>query len=579
MNVDTASRRTPGSKEADEYLALRDLLVRLREDYDTAYRQFRWPQASRFNWALDHFDALALGNANVALKIVDASGSETSRTFEQMRRASNRAAHFLIRKGMCRGDRMIVVLPNRVELWELMLASIKLGIVICPATTLLSKADLRERAERAGARAIVADADTAARCDGFPCAVRIICGPSRSGWAAYDTADCAEAFDGQGTTRPEDPSLLYFTSGTTSKPKMVTHTQRSYAVGHLSTMYWLGLLPGDVHFNISTPGWAKHAWSCLFAPWTVGATVFVFNQPAFDAARTLEAIERHGVTTLCAPPTAWRALIQKDLSSYRMRLREIVSAGEPLNPEVIEQVRAAWNLTVREGYGQTESTALIGNSPGQAVRAGSMGRPLPGYRIELLDADGTPAEEGEISVSLAERPAGLMGGYYGDAEKTQAAIGGRFYGTSDTARRDESGFYWYVGRTDDVFKSSDYRISPFELESVLVEHPAVVESAVVESPDARRLFVPKAFITLRAGIRADDITAKSIFEHARARLAPYQRIRVIEFGELPKTISGKIRRVDLRKAEAERRASGERLESEFFEMDFPEFSNSRFGSS
>jgi acetyl-CoA synthetase len=376
-------------------------------------------------------------------------------------------------------------------------------------------------------------------------------------------------------TSADDPCVLYFTSGTTSKPKMVLHTQASYPVGHLSTMYWLGLQAGDVHLNISSPGWAKHAWSCFFAPWQVGATVFVYNQSRFDAAKTLGVVARCGVTSLCAPPTAWRSFILEDLKAHPVALRELTSAGEPLNPEVIEQVRAAWNIEIREGYGQTESTAMLGNPPGQAVRPGSMGRPLPGYAIELLDADGVPAREGEVSVCLSPRPTAIMAGYAGDADKTARALGGRHYGTSDVASRDADGWYWYVGRTDDVFKSSDYRISPFELESALMEHPAVAEVAVLDSPDARRLAVPKACVVLAPGHAPTADTAKAILLFARTRLAPYQKIRIIEFCELPKTVSGKVRRNELRAIEAARRAAGERGAAEWLETDFPELLEAR----
>ncbi len=358
---------------------------------------------------------------------------------------------------------------------------------------------------------------------------------------------------------------------------MVLHTQRSYPVGHLSTMYWLGLREEDVHLNISSPGWAKHAWSCFFAPWTVGATIFIYNQGRFDADRTLSTLARCGVTTICAPPTAWRALILEDLTKYPLKLRELVSAGEPLNPEVIERVKAAWGMVIREGYGQTESTAMLGNPPGQPVRYGSMGRPLPGYRLDLLDVDGNPVDEGEVSVALDPRPAGVMAGYAGDLSKTEKALGGSHYGTGDVASRDADGFFWFVGRTDDVFKSSDYRISPFELESALIEHPAVAEAAVVESPDPKRLCVPKACVILRPGFAPDRETAKSILTFARTRLAPYQKIRILEFCDLPKTVSGKIRRTDLRKSEAERRQAGRRGDQEFFETDFPELMESTRG--
>lgn len=555
-----------------EFRAARDLLVRHRHDYPRAMAEFRWPVMPTFNWALDHFDDLARDNARRALWIVDESGSESARTFEDLRVASDRAANFLRGLGIGRGDRLLLMLPNRVELWELMLAAMKIGAVLSPATMLLSEADLRDRIERGQMRAVIVDASNTGKFAGIAdhC-VRVVVGAQTSGWSNYaDSASASASFRPDGETRADDPCVLYFTSGTTSKPKMVLHTQRSYPVGHLSTLFWLGLQADDVHLNISSPGWAKHAWSCFFAPWTVGATIFIYNQGRFDAARTLDALVRCGVTTLCAPPTAWRALILEDLTKYPVKLRELVSAGEPLNPEVIERVKAAWGHLIREGYGQTESTAMLGNPPGQEVRYGSMGRPLPGYALDLLDIDGKPVTEGEVSVKLDPRPAGVMAGYAGDAEKTKKALGGSHYGTGDVASRDADGFFWFVGRTDDVFKSSDYRISPFELESALIEHEAVAEAAVVESPDPKRLCVPKACVILKPGFEPTRETARSILTFTRTRLAPYQKIRILEFCDLPKTVSGKIRRTELRASEAERRRSGQRGEQEFFETDFPE---------
>ena len=566
--MDSKAQENP----AAAFRAARDFLIAHREDYAAAYAGFRWPELPLFNWALDHFDEMARGNESTALWIVDEDGAESRRSFDSLRLASNRAANFLREQGIRRGDRLLLMLPNRAELWELMLAAIKLGAVLSPATTLLSETDIADRLDRGEIRGIIADLDCLAKFSSGPDGrIRIVVGGAADGWTAYaDHADSSAEFHPDGTTRAQDPCVLYFTSGTTSKPKMVLHTQRSYPVGHLSTLYWLGLREGDVHLNISSPGWAKHDWSCLFAPWAVGATIFIYNQGRFDAGKTLSVIARCGVTTLCAPPTAWRSIILQDLSRHIVGLRELTSAGEPLNPEVIERIRSAWGLHIREGYGQTESTAMLGNPPGQDIRPGSMGRPLPGYRIDLLDLEGSPAGEGEVSVVLAEHPVGLMAGYAGDSARTAAALGGSHYGTADVASRDDDGFFWFVGRTDDVFKSSDYRISPFELESALIEHPAVAEAAVVESPDSKRLCVPKACVVLKPGIVPDSATALSILSFTRSRLAPYQKIRVLEFRDLPKTVSGKIRRAELRGIELQRRAAGERGAHEYFESDFPQ---------
>ena len=556
----------------ESFLQARDFLIANRENYAAAYAGFRWPQLSSFNWALDYFDVVARDNARTALWVVNEDGTEARATFAEMSARSNRVANFLRANGVRRGDCMLVMLPNVVPLWEITLAAMKLGAVVSPATTQLTQGDLQDRIERGRVRHVVADVPASAKFADVPGDyTRILVGGEARGWKSYRQADSAGgAFAPDGATRAEDPFLLYFTSGTTARPKMVQHTHQSYPVGHLSTMYWLGLREGDVHFNISSPGWAKHAWSCFFAPWNAGATIFLYNLARFDAKKTLDALVRYGVTTLCAPPTVWRMLILEDLKSYPVKLRELASAGEPLNPEVIERVQAAWNITVRDGYGQTETTAQLGNPPGQPVKIGSMGRPLPGFRINLLDvADDRPAEEGEVAISLEPRPVGLMTGYIDNPERTRELLGGAYYRTADVASRDSDGYYWYVGRADDVFKSADYRISPFELESALIEHEAVAEAAVVPSPHALRLAVPKAYLVLKPGFEPSRATALSIFRFTRERLASFKRVRRIEFSDLPKTISGKIRRVQLRGAEGERQGEARR-KNEFWEEDFPE---------
>ena len=556
----------------ENFLQARDFLIAKRADYTAAYAGFRWPQLAEFNWALDYFDVIARGNSRSALWVINEDGSEAKVSFAEMSARSNRVANFLRAAGVKRGDCMLVMLPNVVPLWEITLAAMKLGAVVSPATTQLTLADLADRIERGKIRHVVADAAASAKFADVPGSyTRILVGGEAPGWTPYRQADSAAAeFAPEGATRAADPFLLYFTSGTTAKPKMVQHTHQSYPVGHLSTMYWLGLREGDVHFNISSPGWAKHAWSCFFAPWNAGATIFLYNLARFDAKKTLDALVRYGVTTLCAPPTVWRMMILEDLKAWPVKLRELASAGEPLNPEVIERVQAAWNVTVRDGYGQTETTAQLGNPPGQPVKIGSMGRPLPGFRIELLDVvDERPAEEGEVAISLEPRPVGLMTGYIDNPERTRELLGGAYYRTADVASRDGDGYFWYIGRADDVFKSADYRISPFELESALIEHEAVAEAAVVPSPHALRLSVPKAYLALKPGFEPSRATALSIFRFTRERLAAFKRIRRIEFAELPKTISGKIRRVQLRGAEAERQGEARR-KSEFWDEDFPE---------
>jgi acetyl-CoA synthetase len=568
----------------------RAFLLKHRTDYDKAVADFRWPDPVDFNWALDWFDAgLAHdpeSKSRTALWIVDAgSNRETKLSFEALSRRSNQVANFLRAKGLKRGDHLLLLLGNVIPLWETMLASIKLGVVVIPATTLLTPDELRDRLDRGRAKIVVATQDQVAKFAGLGGGdlARVVVGASSAheGWLPFEQAsEFPETFTPDGPTHADDPMLLYFTSGTTAKPKLVRHSQRSYPVGGLSTMFWLGLQPGDVHLNISSPGWAKHAWSCFFAPWNAGATVFVVNQPRFDAKGLLATIGRCGVTTLCAPPTVWRLFIQEKLATFKVSLREVCGAGEPLNPEVIDQVKAAWDLTIRDGYGQTETTALAGNSPGQTVKIGSMGRPLPGYRVRITDNDGHETKEGEITLLLgAERPAGLMQGYQGD-DGTLSGADGDLYRSGDVVFADDEGYLTFVGRSDDVFKSSDYRISPFELESVLLEHESVAEAAVVPSPDPIRLAIPKAYVLLVAGKERSSETALSIFRHLHTRLAPFKRIRRIELvTELPKTISGKIRRVQLRRLEHDNDRGDALRGQEFREDEFPELQKVRTAGS
>jgi acetyl-CoA synthetase len=552
----------------------RDLLLRLSGDHEKAVEQFRWPTfGESFNWATDWFDVIARGNDTVALWIVEEDGRETKVSFDEMARRSDQVAAWLEHAGLGAGDSVVLMLGNQIELWESMLAVMKVGGVIMPTTTAVGAPELADRIARGGARFVIANPADAEKFDDVPGTyTRVLVGAEdRTGWLSYRDAYGMPPRTFQARTAPSDPLLYYFTSGTTSRPKLVVHTQVSYPVGHLSTLFFLGVRPGDVHLNISAPGWAKHAWSCFFGPWNAEATIFIYNYSRFDAAALLAQIRRAEVTTFCAPPTVWRMLIQADLSGGGGHLREAIGAGEPLNAEVIAQVEQAWGLTIRDGFGQTETTALVGNTPGSKVLPGSMGRPLPGVRIELVDpATGRPGDEGEICIDLTERPMNLMTGYLSDEEKTAAVIAGGYYHTGDVATRDADGYITFVGRTDDVFKASDYKISPFELESVLIEHPAVAEAAVVPAPDPVRLAVPKAYVVLAAGWAADRHTALAILRHARERLAPYQRVRRLEFHDLPKTMSGKIRRVELRAREEEAARAGATTNEEWRDDQFPE---------
>jgi acetyl-CoA synthetase len=564
------------------FRAARDLLLRHRDDYGAARREFAWPALDEFNWALDWFDVIAAEHPDRTALRIAGGGCDVSASYAELAARSGQVANWLRGLGVRRGDRMLLMLGNVAPLWEVILAAMKLGAVIIPASTLLQPGDLADRIARGGVRHVVTDTGQVAKFGGIPgdwTKVAVEADPAgpagapgaAGGWHDYADSSGAPAFFApDGATRAGDLLLLYFTSGTTAQPKLVAHTHASYPVGHLSTMYWIGIQPGDVHLNLSSPGWAKHAWSNVFAPWNAGATVLVLNQPRFDAAGLLRALGTCRVTTFCAPPTVWRMMLQADLAAADVSaLRECVAAGEPLNPEVIEQVRKAWGITVRDGYGQTETTAQVGNCPGQPVRPGSMGRPLPGYEVVLVDpVTGQPGRDGEICLDLRRRPLGLMTGYLDDEALDAEAMRGGYYHTGDVATSDDDGYITYVGRTDDVFKASDYRISPFELESVLIEHEAVAEAAVVPSPDPVRLAVPKAYVLLAASASPSPELARSVMAYCRERVAPYKRIRRIEFAaDLPKTISGKIRRVELRSRET-RRADSPRGVTEFWEEDF-----------
>lgn len=566
--------------DVDAYAALRtsrDQLVALRTSYEEALTTFQWPDVGpSFNFGHDWFDEVARGNETPALVIAEEDGSRASYSFHEMAHRSDQVAAHLAAQGIGLGDSVLVMLGNQIELWESMLGIIKIGGVIMPTTTALGPADLADRVHRGDAKAVVcnqADAEKFASIPGD--FVRLVVGDSAppDGWLPFAAARQIEepSVDHPGNSSA-DRMLFYFTSGTTSRPKLVEHTHTSYPVGHLSTMYWLGLQPGDKHLNISSPGWAKHAWSNFFAPWLAEATVFVYNYARFDAAALLQQIRAENVTTFCAPPTVWRMLINSDLSGGPGSLRETVAAGEPLNPEVINQLERHWGLTIRDGFGQTETTACIANTPGQPLKPGSVGRPLPGVAVRLVNpTTGAVVEgagEGEICLDLSASPLTLMTGYSGDPDRHNAAMAGGYYHTGDVASRDEAGYITYVGRTDDVFKASDYKVSPFELESVLIEHPAVAEAAVVPAPDELRLAVPKAYIALVDGFEPSAETARSILAHARAQLPPYLRIRRLEFYELPKTISGKIRRVELRLREVD--IAQDRPPGEFRDEDFAE---------
>ncbi len=563
----------------EEFRAARDRLLELRTDYAGAKQEFRWPEFTEFNFGLDWFDQIAKDPARArtnALVIVEKDGSSTRCTWAELSARSNQVANWMRSIGMKRGEKMIVMLGNRVELWEIMLAGIKLGMVMIPTTTQMTPADLQDRVDRGDARwALAGSADTEkfSKVLGDYTVIHVDANAPQDAISYSDSSGFPTEFVPEVPTKADETLLLYFTSGTTSKAKLVEHTHTSYPVGHLSTMFWIGLEPGDVHLNVASPGWAKHAWSNFFTPWIAEATVLLYNYDRFDAKALMAQMDAESVTSFCAPPTVWRLLIQADLTALRHPPAKLVSAGEPLNAVVIDQVARAWGQTIRDGFGQTETTVQIANPPGLPIKIGAMGRPMPGYDVVLINpGSGEPGPEGEICLRIDPLPLGLMKSYFGDAEKTADAFRDGVYHTGDMAEIDDQGIITYVGRGDDVFKSSDYRLSPFELESVLIQHPAVAEAAVIPSPDALRLSVPKAFVVTAEGYEPSAEIAESILLHCRENLAPYKRIRRLEFTELPKTISGKIRRVELRRNEAARYEGASELATEGVEYrddDFP----------
>ncbi|WP_018025098.1 AMP-binding protein [Corynebacterium ulceribovis] len=567
----------------EQFRQARDLLVRHRNDYDAAREHFEWPRFSHFNFALDWFDQLAADPETAnreALVITEIDGSSTRRTFAELSTRSDQLANWLLGIGAQRGDRVMLMLNNQVELWESMLAAIKAGLVLNPATAMLGAADLQDRVERAEVKWVIANPEDAAKFDDVEANITVIqVGDEAPAQQAHRTLAYSDSHSAPSEFTPTQPTaadetlMLYFTSGTTSRAKLVEHTHTSYPVGHLTTMYWIGLEPGDVHLNVAAPGWAKHAWSNFFAPWIAGATIFLYNYNRFDAAALMAKMDEEGVSSFCAPPTVWRMLVQADLTHLKNPPKKLVAAGEPLNPELINTVKRAWGTDIRDGFGQTESTLQIANTPGQAVKPGSMGKPLPGMDVVLIDpATGEIGDTGEICLRTDPRPVGLTPGYYADPDKNADVFVDGYYHTGDIAERDENGYISYIGRADDVFKASDYRLSPFELESVVIEHPAVAEVAVVPSPDPIRLAVPKAYVALAPGQEPTAETAESILKYCFDNLAPYKRIRRLEFYELPKTVSGKIRRVDLRKREVEIHAGdgGEtKAATEYADSDFP----------
>ena len=534
------------------------------------------PKPEKFNWVKEVFEDIHVKDTPEATALLWTNGAEVNAySFREMSALCNRLLNFLRNKGVGEHDVLLTQMSLQPINWLAILATIKGGFRMIPAATILGVHDIVYRFGKLMPKVVIADAENAGkieeaeRLSGNTVHIKIIAEGKRDGW--YSMEDMVQESDkaDHANTRPDDPLFLFFTSGTTGMPKVVIHTHLSYPLGHLTTASWAGVQQGDIHYNISQPGWAKFAWSSFFAPWGVGATIFAYHQPGrFSAKDTLRLIEQHKITTFCAPPTVLRMLILEDLSAFKFSFRECVAAGEPLNPEVIEQWQKGTGMLIRDGFGQTESSCMVGNLPGQKVKFGSMGKATFLYDVVIADDEGNieaDGAEGNICVRMdTGKPNGIFSDYFGDEEKKKSVFKHGLYYTGDKAYRDEEGYIWFVGRDDDVIKSSDYRVGPFEVESVLLEHEAVQESAVVGSPHAIKGYEVKAFVVLNKEFAATSAIAHELFGYARKNLAPYKMPRLIEFvTELPKTISGKIRRIELRAMEAENKAKGVKPEHEY----------------
>lgn len=520
---------------------------------------FDWNPPARYNFAGDTIARLAAERPDArAMLWTDGDGTVIDRSFAELSDHAARAAAVLAAAGVARGDTVLILLSREIEWWELMLGCMRLGAIASPGTIQLTPKDIAYRRDAAKACCVIAGPDVAPHVDRALAGqdvARIHLGGARPGWIDYAAAKSASAPRQEiADTAFDEHALCYFTSGTTGQPKMTIHGA-GYALAHeITGRYWLDLGPDDLHWNMSDTGWAKAAWSSLFAPWLMGAAIFVNHAAGFDPLAAMELLERYPITTLCAPPTAYRMFVRADLAGRRFdALRHCVSAGEPLNPEVIDLWKAATGLDILDGYGQTETVVLCCNRRG-AARQGAMGRPSPGIELAVIDEHGAPmppGEEGDIALCVAQqRPPGLFLGYRDDPDRTASVFRHGWYLTGDRATVDDDGFFWFVGRSDDVILSSGYRIGPFEVESVLFEHEAVAESAVVASPDPTRGEVVKAFVVLTAGFEASDTLAAALQDHVKMNTAPYKYPRRIEFVQtLPKTVSGKIRRKELRDKE------------------------------
>jgi len=526
-----------------------------------------------FNWGYDVIDKWGREKGSAAALVHADDGGVTRYTFGEVSKRSTQLAKFLTDHGVRRGDSVLLMLPNVPMLWLAVVALIKAGAVIVPSAATLTPKDLRYRISAAGIRSIITDSEGSGKFTDIPVdgdrGRRFLADAEteEGGWVGLKAGFSETGEVQRPPTRSDDPAFVYFTSGTEGLPKMVVHTHASYPLGHRATALWLGVKEGSLHWNISSPGWAKHAWSSIFAPWNVGAATFSYEyRGGFDAAKHLQKISEFKVESLCAPPTIWRMFALEDLSKFdTSSLKSVVSAGEPLNPEIIERFRKAKGLTIREGYGQTETVLAIGTFPGVKVREGSMGVPSPLYDIDIVDETGVvqrAGEEGFVAIRATPRPFALFKEYANDPQRTSEVFHDGWYYTGDRASKDGDGYFWFVGRADDVIKSSGYRIGPFEVESALVKHDAVAEAAVVPAPDPVRGAVVKAYVVLRKGYAPSQELADELGAFVAKETGPYKHPRKIEFVdslEPVKTISGKIRRKNLRLAEygkAERSVEG-----------------------
>ena len=582
------------SHDAQKFFDLRNFILNVKS-YEEAVEGFRWPRITKFNWALDYFDKIAEGNDKTALIFADTEGKEEKISFDEMRKRSNQVANFLNDLGLQKGDRVMLMMDASVEIYELFLGIMKAGGAIIPASTLLSPADISDRIISGEVKFIVAHRPYVERIDQAGDALNRLTGmvcvkpPEEECdcekqenipcWVDYyDHRQYDEDFESNFITFSSDMLFLFFTSGTTSKPKLVMHSHH-YPVGHLTTMYWLNLQPDDVHYNISSPGWAKFIWSSFLAPWNAGCTTFTLKYSQFEPGKVLDAMEKYQVTSLCAPLSVWKLFGSRDFTQYHFALKKMVSAGEPVNPEISKMAERLTGIELREGYGQTETTALIGTFPGMKSKPGAIGKVAPGYEVKILDArldEVKAGQDGQICTAIYPvKPQGLLTAYE-DANRNKDIFKGGWYLTGDTAYRDEEGYFHFVGRVDDVFKSLDYRISPFEVESEIIEHPAILEVGVIPTQDDKDRIVPKAFIVLNPEYTANRKMALEIFRFIRDNMAPYKRPRSIEFmDEFPKTISAKVMRKDLRAYDLELKEKESKGAHEFYEQEFAKELNLR----